>query len=210
LASFSALQNFNDLTLKLPLYSSFSPEDIYHTTFNGYTTLVTGLVDTNLYNSYNANDLRLKFYFYYDGGEGGYIGLYHRDFKRNYYDGIATNEIFLTRAECYARGGYVTAALSDLNTLLANRFVTGTYVPYSTSNADSALAIILIERRKELWLTGVRWTDLRRLNKDPRFAVTLSRILNGITYTLPPNDPRYALPIPDNEIELSGIQQNER
>jgi len=48
------------------------------------------------------------------------------------------------------------------------------------------------------------------LNKDSRFAITLYRNLNGVQYSLPPNDPKYALPIPDKEIQLNPIPQNIR
>jgi hypothetical protein len=100
--------------------------------------------------------------------------------------------------------------MNDLNTLLMTRWKTGTFVPYQAANADDALQQILTERKKELLFRGTRWADLRRLNKDSKFAMTLTRIINGVTYTLPPNDPRYAMPIPDNEISLSGIPQNAR
>jgi len=52
--------------------------------------------------------------------------------------------------------------------------------------------------------------DLRRLNKDVRFAKTLTRAINGQTYTLSPNDPKYVMPIPIQEINTSGIAQNPR
>ncbi len=70
---------------------------------------------------------------------------------------------------------------------------------------------ILEERRKELPFTGqLRWEDLRRLNKDQRFAKILVRTIAGNEYQLLPNSKRYVFPIPDIEIELSGIPQNER
>jgi hypothetical protein len=52
--------------------------------------------------------------------------------------------------------------------------------------------------------------DLRRLNKDSRFAKTVLRKLYGITYLLPPNDNRYTFYIPQSVIDISGIQQNQR
>jgi len=67
---------------------------------------------------------------------------------------------------------------------------------------------ILTERRKELLMRGLRWTDLRRLNKETAFATTLSRIVNGTTYTLPPNDPGYVFRIPLSVINFTGIEQN--
>jgi len=81
---------------------------------------------------------------------------------------------------------------------------------YTATSANNALGQILAERRKELCFRGIRWSDLRRLNQDPTYAVTLQRLLNGTTYTLPANDLRYTLLIPLDEIQISGLQQNPR
>jgi len=53
----------------------------------------------------------------------------------------------------------------------------------------------------------LRYTDLKRLNKEGA-NITLTRFIKGQTYTLLPNDPRYALPIPDDVIQVSGMPQN--
>jgi hypothetical protein len=126
------------------------------------------------------------------------------------YDGLAVDEIYLIKAECRARAGDRDGAMDVLNTLLKARWKTGTFVAYTAANADEALLIVLKERKKELLLRGLGWTDLRRLNREPKFAVTLQRKAGGVTYTLPPNDPRYAFPIPDIEIKLGGLAQNQR
>jgi len=72
-----------------------------------------------------------------------------------------------------------------------------------------ALDTILVERRKELAFRGLRWSDLRRLNKEG-WGIMLNRNLNGVPYTLPPNSELYTLPIPPDVIQLSGIMQNPR
>jgi starch-binding outer membrane protein, SusD/RagB family len=212
------LLNFNSSTVSpgsyfpFPIQPASNPEIIFFAEGDGYGTvypLGNGIIDSNLYASYNVDDLRKSvFYVVYNGNvqfSGSYDGYGDYNFS-----GIATNEIYLIRAECNARLGNTGTAMSDLNALLLNRYVTGTYTPLTISNADSALTIILTERRKELPLTAnVRWEDLRRLGSSP-YAVTLTRVVNGTTYTLSPNDPRYVYPIPDNEIQLTGIQQNSR
>jgi hypothetical protein len=68
---------------------------------------------------------------------------------------------------------------------------------------------ILIERRKSLIWRSLRWTDLRRLNKEGK-NIELKRKLGDLEFTLAPNSPLYVLPIPDDEIALSGITQNKR
>lgn len=166
-------------------------------------------VDSTLYKSYSNDDLRKTCFFRNRGFnnftfKGGYGGV------SDVFGGIATDEIYLIRAECNARADKTEEAMRDLNSLLVKRFRSGTFVPLQASDAADALQMILMERRKELVYRNTRWTDLRRLNQDPKFAVTLTRVLNGQTIILPPNSNKYTFPIPVEEINASGIAQNPR
>jgi tetratricopeptide (TPR) repeat protein len=166
-------------------------------------------IDPGLYGSYDANDLR-KVLFCRQITPGNYR------FKGNYagtlldFSGLATDELYLMSAECRARAGDVAGAMTRLNTLLAARWVSGTFVPYTAADGEEALRQVLAERRKELPGRGLRWGDLRRLNSDPRFAVELTRTVGDAVFTLPPGSPRYTYPIPDEEVRLEGLAQNER
>lgn len=51
--------------------------------------------------------------------------------------------------------------------------------------------------------------DIKRLNKEGA-NITLTRTLNNSVYELLPNDLRSALPIPEDIISLSGMEQNRR
>jgi tetratricopeptide (TPR) repeat protein len=207
----STLLDFNTLTPgSSSLSSDFLAEDILHLTMRNTDVLNRrkGIVDSTLYRSYNINDLRKTDYFITVTGAIRFRGSY--DQYGSKFSGLATDELYLNRAECYARAGNTQQALDDLNMLLIKRWKTGTFSAITALSADDALAKILTERRKELVFRGIRWTDLRRLNKDDRFKITLTRVINNITYTLSPNDPRYALPIPLSEINLNGIPQNPR
>ena len=216
LNQYDTLVDYN--TLNSPTATSISTtyldEDIYHTSMGAYSVLIKSrntVVDSTLYGSYTNNDLRkTKFFTILDGlpQYPRFTGSY--DFKGYKYDGLATDEVYLIKAECLARAGNVPEAMDALNTLLQTRWKTGTFVPYTAAGQDDAINQILLERRKELVFRGLRWTDLRRLNSDPKYAVSLKRVVNGSSYQLPPNDPRYALPIPDNEIALGGLTQNPR
>ncbi|MES2828280.1 MAG: RagB/SusD family nutrient uptake outer membrane protein [Bacteroidota bacterium] len=186
----------------------FNTEVIFHNTFTyGIFTPARLLVDPSLYSSYAANDYRRTIFFKAATGGVTYKGNYTGD--RTFFGGLATDELYLIRAEVNARKGAVKAAVADLNTLLKKRFQNN-FLEVTENNAESVLALVLAERRKELLFRGLRWSDLRRLNRDPRFAVTLSRTLNNVTYTLLPNDKRYVFPLDDQEITLTGITQNDR
>ncbi|MGV6946452.1 RagB/SusD family nutrient uptake outer membrane protein, partial [Sphingobacterium kyonggiense] len=85
-----------------------------------------------------------------------------------------------------------------------------TFIPFSSDNDETVLRFILDERRKELIWRGLRWSDLRRLNKDSRFSKTITRNIDGKIYTLEPNSPKYVLPIPNSVILNNSMQQNPR
>lgn len=185
-----------------------NPEDIMQTLcvdVDGDIFPWSANIDSSLYQSYDTNDLR-KVVFFTQNPDG--TASYHGSFGTwQNYNGIATDEMYLIRAECNARQGNTGAAMDDLNTLLMNRWEIGTFVPLKSNDPVDALAIILAERRKELVFRALRFTDIKRLNKEGANIIQ-KRIIQGQTYTLPPNDPRYALPIPDKVIQLSGMQQN--
>ncbi|HWZ15447.1 MAG TPA: RagB/SusD family nutrient uptake outer membrane protein [Mucilaginibacter sp.] len=166
------------------------------------------VIDSNLYKSYDQNDLRKSIFFGQVGNSLTFKGSY--DGSQLMFSGLATDEIYLIRAECNARLGNTASSLDDLNTLMKNRWTAGDFTPFTATTSAQALQLVLTERRKELIFRGLRWADLRRLNMDPNYAISLERNLNGQIYSLPPNDPKYVYPIPDQEIQISGIQQNSR
>jgi hypothetical protein len=201
-------------------FERFNKEVIFHSLTTAGHTIDPGFgsvayISEEVVNSYEPNDLR-KEYYLDDRGDGVYYfgGSYDAGYDGQLFNGLTVDEMYLIRSECYARANNITEAMRDLNTLLRTRWATGTYVDKTTSSSTEALQIILTERRKELLMRGQRWTDLRRLNKDDRFRKNLSKsiIVGGQTlnFSLPANDPRYTLLIPQQVIINSGIQQNSR
>lgn len=162
-------------------------------------------VDSFLFQSYAENDLRKAAYFdTLDGAGATFKGSYA---QYNPFIGLATDELWLTLAECQARLGDYNTGINTLNQFLATRFDQARFIPFTASNSAEAVALILTERRKELLFRGTRWMDLKRLNKKGA-GITLSRTVDGVVYTLPPNDPRYALPLPKPIVDISGMPQN--
>jgi tetratricopeptide (TPR) repeat protein len=207
---YSSLVDYNTLstTVKNP-FSPITDEVIYNAVQLNYNDRVFE-VDRQLYNQYAPDDLRKVLYFNENPTantiilKGFYSGV------NIAFAGLSTDEVYLIKAECEARLGHSDAALTALNTVLIKRFKTGTYLPFTADTVTDILSLVLLEKRKECVFRGVRWSDLRRLNQDSRFAKILTRVVNGISYQLPPNDSRYVLPIPDDQIRISGIQQNIR
>lgn len=212
LSLYSVLIDYNilDTTKRLIFPRPTNGEVLYMATEGNYFSPYLRFVDSSLYKSYSSEDLRKTIFFNKnEGAEGSY---FRGSYSGTYYlfCGLATNELYLIRAECNARMGKIESAMNDLNTLLKKRYRAGSFNKRTATNVTDALTIILAERRKELIFRGIRWSDLRRLNKSSRFEKTLVRKLRGQTYTLPPNDAKYTFPIPQDEISLGGIQQNER
>jgi len=58
-------------------------------------------------------------------------------------------------------------------------------------------------------MRDLRWMDIKRLNKEGA-NISLRRTVNGITYSLQPNDNKFALPLPETIIRISGMTQNPR
>jgi len=168
-----------------------------------------GLADTNLIQSFDTADIRKKIFFTYDAIAGGY------KFKGSYtrlpyadFPGIATDEIYLIRAECDAHLGDATSAMSDLN-ILAKKRHSLNWTPYSSTDPNDALNKVLDERRKELFSRTLRWSDLRRFNVEHN-NTSLQRFVGGQYYHLQPNDLRWVVLIPQDVINYSGMQQNPR
>ncbi len=183
--------------------------NLYTITLSSATNRAVTIND-NILNMYESNDLRRTLYFAQNPGgnirpKRGYLNSSTRPFH-----GLAVDEVYLIKAECLARRGDIINSMDWLNRLLLKRYQnTEDFIPKLASNSSEAIDLIIIERQKELIWRGLRWSDIKRLNKMGA-DIVLRRTLNGVEYILPPNDPRYVFPIPDDEISASNIQQNLR
>lgn len=211
---YAVLMDYNDnpnAASTIP-FQRFNKEVIFQQRIGLYSVSLispaNALTDTFLYNRYNENDLRKPLFFtVLNPGQYRFKGNYDGS-AINLFTGIATDEVLLMRAECYARQNNMDAAVRDLNTLLKVRFKSDFFNPVTTSDVSDILKMILLERRKELLFRGLRWMDIKRLNKMGS-DITLLRNIGNETFILMPNDKRYALPIPQTVIQESGIPQND-
>ena len=105
---------------------------------------------------------------------------------------IRVPEMYLILAESYLKENDNAAALVNLNKLRNARGL-GDFLGTDLNKE------ILNERRRELAFEGFRFTELKRLG----LGLTRSGDVG-----LAPNADRFALPIPQTEIDRSGIPQN--
>jgi tetratricopeptide (TPR) repeat protein len=210
LSLYTTLVDFNTLdytaSYPLPIYNN---DILFNCSMNvgGGPISYNSRVDSLLYVQYDSNDLRKKLFFTVNVDNT--VTIKNTNYYNTCFSGLSIEELYLVRAECRARQGQTADAMADLNTLLRARYKTGTYVDKTAASADDALVTVLTERRKELLMHGTRWSDLRRLNKDPRFAKTITHIAAGVTYTLAPGSFNYTLPIPDDVVsQAPTILQN--
>ena len=213
LRMYNKLLDFKNLAPGTFAFSRANDEVLFQGRFTSTSVLAAlispgTIVDSTLMATYKTGDLRSQFYL-----SKGWTGAMNPG--ANYsqtifqFTGLATDEAYLIRAESYARAGKPGLAMDDINTLLKNRMTAASYIPLTATDGPQALAIVLEERRKELPFRGVRFTDLKRLNQEG-YNIVVRRSLNGQTYELAANDLRYAFPIPPDEINCSGIPQNNR
>jgi len=122
---------------------------------------------------------------------------------------LRTGEMYLIRAEARAETNSVTganSAESDLNALRAARIAN--YANVTLGSKEQAITEILQERFKELAFEGHRFWDLKRR------GLPVERLdadaPSALGKTLPANNFRFVLPIPQSEINANPlIQQNE-
>lgn len=206
------LMDYNTIDpVRLRPFANFNSEMVFFSIMAIYDIALNPeiFIDRDLIASYGENDLRKSLFFRNRPGDNlGFRGSYSGNAQM--FSGLALDEVILTNAECEARLGLYSEARSTMQGLLEKRYSAGSVLPLEDLSDTDILRFILLERRKQLLFRGVRWSDLKRLNKEPGFETVLTRVVNGQTLTLEPNSPKYALPIPPDELNLSGIQQNQR
>lgn len=206
------LLDYNELpfTGALP-FSVFNynthPEIIFFTSSTSSFVAVQGIqINEGLADSYVGGDLRKIAFLNTDDL---YVGTYSGASSYNF-TGLASDELYLTKAESLARMDRLEEAMEVMMTLLMKRFVDNDITVDIPRDKEELLDWILKERRKELVGRGTRWSDLKRLNRSGNKQTDLARHYQGERYELPANSSRYVFAIPVSEVEISGLEQNTR
>ena len=179
-------------------FSKFTKETIFYSEmgqkFQNYIP-TRALIDSNLMNSYESADLRRIAFFSASGKYFKFKGTYSHSIQWMF-SGLTTAEMLLIRSESNARKGALKASMQDVNLLLKNRWDrTKVFVPKAAQDNNEALGIVLLERRKELLMRGIRLSDVKRLNLEGT-AIKMVRMIEGERVELSPNSSKLILNTP--------------
>ena len=154
------------------------------------TTISKTLID-----SYNQTaDVRFSLYFK-ENTDGSFSS--NKSAETKFKVSYRTAELHLTIAECLAALNEDVLAKEKLISFAENRYTTDGFTAYKANvnslNSNDLKAEILEERRREFAIEGQRWNDLRRTTQPK-----LTKIFDGVIYTLENNDDRYVIPFPND------------
>lgn len=122
--------------------------------------------------------------------------------------GLRTSEMYLNRAEANimlvieGKGGDLSQAMSDINTLREARFDTkkGIYTPITITDPQEMLEFCRTERRREFAFEHHRWFDIRRWG-ILGFSHTIELMAGQKETIVFDNPKKYALPIPQEVLD---------
>lgn len=173
--------------------TEISPEVIWMRAGSDYSVPTFMLLSDELRALYQPNDLRFEML---TGTNNK--GLYWGGLIGSANFGITIAELYLNQAEALARAGDYTAAMDTLNKIRINRFAPGEYQPLTASSKEEALDIVLEERRRELAFLGLRWFDMKRLDREGRMPLVVrkDRTTLEIKARLEPGSKNYVFQIP--------------
>lgn len=140
-----------------------------------------------------------------------YYGIYGERLNAG---GSTTPEMYYIKAECLARQGgaaNINAAMTVLNTVRKTRILSEFYAEATATTTKEAVEKIIAEKANEYIQTLIPFCDLRRLNKEPEYARTLTKVYEGKTLTLKPDSHLWIMPFSESVFSHPGngsLQQN--
>ena len=151
-------------------------------------------VSVDLIAAFNKQtDLRFPIYFLANGSRF----KFKKGGELNQKSSFRTAELYLTKAETLNEVNNLAAAKTTLLTFIEKRYTAAGFDQLTLEiNAMDKVALsnfISQERQREFTVEGHRWFDLRRASQKQ-----IVHMLDGTSYTLTQNDPRYTLPFPAN------------
>lgn len=125
--------------------------------------------------------------------------------------GLTSAQMYLAVAECEIHQGHIDAAMDYIDRLRATRINPQVYRPLQGSVTTVAEAIAHLKQvtHDEYIYTAYHFISLKRWNQVTGWQQTLSRTIDGTTYTLKPDSKLWIFPFPQNAINNNpNLKQN--
>ena len=176
-----------------------------------------GMISPELKSLFEANDLRYSLFLrdtgtsitsWFDSGSGAAIwtpAITNLDRFTYMSVGLRTAEVYLIMAEALARQNHLAEAADYVSKLRDKRIKGGNGHVDAPATQVEMVKMIIDERRKELLFGFNRFFDLKRLNIEPEYQKTITRVFPVLniseahpqqTYTLKPDSRLYVIPFP--------------
>ncbi|QXP69778.1 RagB/SusD family nutrient uptake outer membrane protein [Polaribacter sp. R2A056_3_33] len=195
LAINAEIQNLNIDTSIMPSEYNAVESILALETVASFDLVNNTTISKTLIDAYNQTaDVRFSLYFK-ENTDGSFSS--NKSAETKFKVSYRTAELHLTIAECLAALNEDVLAKEKLISFAENRYTTDGFIAYKANvnslNSNDLKAEILEERRREFAIEGQRWNDLRRTNQPK-----LTKIFDGVIYTLENNDDRYVIPFPND------------
>lgn len=173
--------------------SDLNPEILWQKASDDYSIPSFLLYTDDLKTYFNSDDLRYT-YLTLTNAKG--LGRGSSPGRANF--GITFAEMYLNVAEAAARDKDVTKAMELVNKIRKVRIKTAAYQPLTAINPEDALTEVLRERRRELAYGGLRWADMKRLDREGRMpeVIRKNRKTGEVQGSLTPHSKLYTFQIP--------------
>ncbi|MBV7530664.1 RagB/SusD family nutrient uptake outer membrane protein [Chitinophaga sp. sic0106] len=121
--------------------------------------------------------------------------------------GMTTSDLVLMKAECLIRTNQVAEGMAEVNSIRIRRI--SPYIPLSATDEAQGMKYLQQTSRIEFLYTMRNFINLKRWNREGKYAAVITRTLNGVTYQLTPDSKLWIFPFPQSATQFNAsLTQN--
>lgn len=117
--------------------------------------------------------------------------------------GMTTSDLVLMKAECLIRTNKINEGMDEINSIRIRRIDPANYVALSAATEEQAMGYLQKTSRIEFIFTIRNFINIKRWNREGKYQQTITRTVNGKSYTLAPNSTLYVFPFPQSATQFN-------
>ncbi|WP_342332595.1 RagB/SusD family nutrient uptake outer membrane protein [Pedobacter sp. FW305-3-2-15-E-R2A2] len=117
--------------------------------------------------------------------------------------GMTTSDLILMKAECLIRTNKIDEGMIELNKIRVRRIDPANYTTLYATTEAQAMAYLQKTSRVEFIFTIRNFINIKRWNREGKYQQTITRTVNGKTYTLPTDSKLYIFPFPQSATQFN-------